>query len=508
MVGGMLTYYVTVVWLPGINPLLGIACACAVVFVLGALFERMFLTPMYQGRIDRPVEYGILITFGLAFTLQYFVQAIVGSNPVKTRRYFDFPRVRLPSPEDPWLVKTSRGNLELFDTISISNPRLTAAVACVAVLGALLYFLHRTWTGKALRAVSQDREAAAIAGIDPNRMNMLAFALGAMIAALAGALLVQAFSWAAPGGQHPRDALLRDRRPRRARLAPGGVRRRHPGGPRRGGGNRVHPRSAEGGLLHPGLRNGGPHPHPAAPADGPLRTALRERRARQVLKPMRRRVPHLLGLALLAFFLAFPFVYSANDYPYVMHIMITSFFYAILASSWSMLAGYAGQFSFGHIGFMGVGAYTAALFSHYFWLSPVPTELCTEYRFGETWLVVVNPIGVTSTTLTQDCLRQAMEMWGDAVQPTRMPVWIGILLGTLMGGVFGLLIGVLVLRLRAAYLALFTLGFAEDPQGDDQRRDRDHPRAGGDGAAGPLRVRRHPVRPHIRQDGQAPALLR
>ncbi len=176
---------------------------------------------------------------------------------------------------------------------------------------------------------------------------------------------------------------------------------------------------------------------------------------------MRRKVPHLLGLGLLGFFLAFPFVYSADDYAYVMHIMITAFFYAILASSWSMLAGYAGQFSFGHIGFMGVGAYTAALFSHYFWLSPVPTELCTEYRFGETWLIVVNPIGVTSTTLTQDCLRQAMEVWGDAVQPARMPVWLGILLGTLMGGVFGFLIGVLVLRLRAAYLALFTLGFAE-----------------------------------------------
>ena len=147
MVGGMLAYYVTVVWFPGVNPLIGILIACAVVFVLGAIFERMFLTPMYEGRIDRPVEYGILITFGLAFTLQYFVQAVVGSNPVKARRYFDFPRIRLPSSEDPWLVKTSRGNLELFDTISISNPRFTAAVACIAVLAALLYFLHRTWTG-------------------------------------------------------------------------------------------------------------------------------------------------------------------------------------------------------------------------------------------------------------------------------------------------------------------------------------------------------------------------
>ena len=203
MVGGILVYYITAVWLPGITPLLAIAMSCAIVFALGATFERLFLTPMYTGRIDRPVEYGILITFGLAFTLQYFVQAIAGSNPVKARRFFDFPRIRLPSADEPWLIKTSRGNMQLFDTISISNPRFVAAVVCVLVLLGLLYFLHRTWTGKALRAVSQDREAAAIAGIDPNRMNMLAFALGATIAALAGSLLVQAFSWLPQVGNIP-----------------------------------------------------------------------------------------------------------------------------------------------------------------------------------------------------------------------------------------------------------------------------------------------------------------
>ncbi len=176
---------------------------------------------------------------------------------------------------------------------------------------------------------------------------------------------------------------------------------------------------------------------------------------------MRQQVPNILGLVAIAFFVAFPFVYSGADYDYIMHICIIAFFYAILASSWSMLAGYAGQFSFGHMGFMGIGAYTTALFCHYFYLSPEPTNLCTEYQFGSTWLVVVNPIGVTSTTLTQDCLRQAMATWGGSVQVTPMPVWLGIALGTVMGGVFGLLVGLLVLRLRAAYLALFTLGFAE-----------------------------------------------
>lgn len=175
----------------------------------------------------------------------------------------------------------------------------------------------------------------------------------------------------------------------------------------------------------------------------------------------RQQIPNLAGLALIVFFVAFPFVYAGRDYDYIMHILITGFFYAVLAASWSMLSGYAGQFSFGHMGFMGVGAYTTALFCHYFYLSPEPTNLCTEYPFGDQYLIIVNPIGVTSSTLTQDCLRQALTMWDGTVQVTPMPIWLGIVLGTLMGGFFGLLIGLLVLRLRAAYLALFTLGFAE-----------------------------------------------
>ena len=203
MVGGMLVYYITAVWFPGVPPLMAVFGACVIAFCIGALFERAMLTPMYKGQVDRPVEYGILATFGLAFTMQYFVQALHGASPAKARRFFDFPRIQWPEGAETLWIKTSRGNLTLFETVSISNPRFFAAVTCIIVLLVLLYLLHRTWTGKALRAVSQDREAAAIAGIDPNRMNMLAFALGGMIAALAGSLLVQAFSWLPQVGAIP-----------------------------------------------------------------------------------------------------------------------------------------------------------------------------------------------------------------------------------------------------------------------------------------------------------------
>ena len=203
MIGGMLVYWAAYVWFPWMPPLMGVLLACAIAFVIGAVFERAMLTPMYHGKLDRPVEYGILATFGLAFTMQYFVQAVAGASPVKVQRYIDFPRAEIPADADPPWIKTTSGGVDLFNTVTISNPRLTAALTCVAVLLALIWLLHRTWTGKALRAVSQDREAAAIVGVDPDRMNMLAFALGGMIAALAGAMLVQAFSWLPQVGNIP-----------------------------------------------------------------------------------------------------------------------------------------------------------------------------------------------------------------------------------------------------------------------------------------------------------------
>ena len=258
MIGGMLVYFITVVWFPGTHPLVGVLGACILTFALGAAFERMFLTPMYDGRVDRPVEYGILITFGLAFTLQYLVQALVGANPVKVKRFFDFPRIRLPDAADPWLIKTSRGNMELFDTVSISNPRFVAAIISIMVLFALLYFLYRTWTGKALRAVSQDREAAAIAGINPHRMNMIAFAMGGMIAALSG-------------GYDSCLAVVRYRRAGRVGFVARRLHRRNHRRPRRSGRDWLCAQSTKSDLLYSRLRDDCAHPNAAAQANGPFR---------------------------------------------------------------------------------------------------------------------------------------------------------------------------------------------------------------------------------------------
>jgi branched-chain amino acid transport system permease protein len=172
-----------------------------------------------------------------------------------------------------------------------------------------------------------------------------------------------------------------------------------------------------------------------------------------------RRAHQLLGALAVLFLLLFPLLYGGGNYSYVMHLWITALFYAILASSWALLAGYAGQFSFGHMAFMAIGAYGAGLFDNYLYITSLPTGLCTEFPLGGHWLVVLDPIGLARGT--RSCLETAQAGWPADALVARPPLWLGILLGVLAGGLFGFLIGALVLRLRAAYLALFTVGFSE-----------------------------------------------
>ena len=195
MIGGMVVYYLMVQWFPGLTPILALLGAALFTMAIGLVFERLFLRAMNTGQVDRPGEYAILVTFGLAFFLQYFTLALVGANPKKVPRFFDYPTINIPSAADPYILKVTAGNIRIWDTVSISTPRFTAMIIALLLLVFLLLFLYKTWTGKALRAVSQDRQAAAVTGINPDTMNTLAFGLGGMLAGLSGAALVQVFSW-------------------------------------------------------------------------------------------------------------------------------------------------------------------------------------------------------------------------------------------------------------------------------------------------------------------------
>ncbi|MEG3072032.1 MAG: hypothetical protein RQM92_15340 [Candidatus Syntrophopropionicum ammoniitolerans] len=56
--------------------------------------------------------------------------------------------------------------------------------------------------------------------------------------------------------------------------------------------------------------------------------------------------------------------------PYQQHILILVIIWATIGTAWNLLSGYAGQVSFGHAAFFGVGAYSAGLLTLHYGLSP------------------------------------------------------------------------------------------------------------------------------------------
>ncbi|RMF92682.1 MAG: branched-chain amino acid ABC transporter permease [Nitrospinota bacterium] len=181
MMGAYTAYYA--IRLLGIPPALSVLVAMGAMFVLGVFYERLFLTPLYTGEVDRKDEYALIVTFGFALLLQNL--AIVAFGPFSKR-----PPSFLPG---AWH----------WGMLTITYDRLIAVVIAVSLLLLLVAFLHWTAWGHALDAVSQSRESAAIVGINPHRLYTLAFGMGAALAGAAGALIAPIFSIAPTMGVLP-----------------------------------------------------------------------------------------------------------------------------------------------------------------------------------------------------------------------------------------------------------------------------------------------------------------
>lgn len=83
-----------------------------------------------------------------------------------------------------------------FGFMRISSARLAAVVLALAGIIGLYLFLERSMTGKAIRAIAQDREAARVVGIPVGRISSLVFGIGTALAAIGGSSLALVFSFA------------------------------------------------------------------------------------------------------------------------------------------------------------------------------------------------------------------------------------------------------------------------------------------------------------------------
>lgn len=181
MLGGYVGYLVVTVL--GLPPVVGVLAAAASLLVVGALLERTLIRPVYTGKVDRPDEYAIMITFALSVLLLNLANSVFGPWPQRPRPIY-------------------RGRIEIGELI-VSGDRLAAAGAALALILGVVLVLRYTWIGRAVRAVSQDRSAAETFGVDIDRTSMLAFGAGAALAAVAGALIGPVFNVTPPMGVIP-----------------------------------------------------------------------------------------------------------------------------------------------------------------------------------------------------------------------------------------------------------------------------------------------------------------
>lgn len=156
--------------LAGLDPLVSLPLVTGGLALLGVL--------VYRGVIRRilgaPMLAQVFATFGLAVFLRSAAQFLW--TP-------DFRLVR-----DPWVG----GRVDLLG-LYLGRPQLVAAGGALAAFVALHWFVHRTETGLALQATAQDRQAAALMGIDTDRMFALGWAIGAGCVGVAGSLLATFF---------------------------------------------------------------------------------------------------------------------------------------------------------------------------------------------------------------------------------------------------------------------------------------------------------------------------
>ena len=137
--------------------------------LLGILLERCLIRFLY----GRPLE-TLLATWGVSLILQQAVRSIFGS-----------PNKEVANPS--WMT----GGFDVLGGFSVTWNRLYIIVFCFAGLGALALILNRTRFGLHMRAVTQNREMAAVMGIPTARIDALTFGLGSGIAGMAGVALSQ-----------------------------------------------------------------------------------------------------------------------------------------------------------------------------------------------------------------------------------------------------------------------------------------------------------------------------
>ena len=166
MVGAYISFCVTNYL--GLPSFVSVLAAVVVCTVLGIVIEGLAYKPL-RGTPSLAV---LITAIGVSYFLQNAAQLIWSSSPKNFTSVVTM---------DPIVLMDGK--------LVITGEVLLTVAACIVVMVGLTLFTSKTRTGKAMRAVSEDRDAAQLMGINVNRTISTTFAIGSALAAIAGVLL-------------------------------------------------------------------------------------------------------------------------------------------------------------------------------------------------------------------------------------------------------------------------------------------------------------------------------
>ena len=170
MIGAYISFCVTrYLGLPAWVSVLASMLVCT---LLGMTIERLAYKPLRSAP-----SLAVLITaIGMSYLLQNLALLIWGSNPKNFVSVINF------------------GNLSLFDgQLIITDVAIVTVLCCIVIMLLLTWFTSKTRIGRAMRAVSEDKGAAQLMGVNVNQTISITFAIGSAMAAIAGVLLCSAY---------------------------------------------------------------------------------------------------------------------------------------------------------------------------------------------------------------------------------------------------------------------------------------------------------------------------
>lgn len=159
----------------GFSPYLGVLFSIVFCAVLGVVLEKVAYKPL---RNSSPLA--VLITaIGVSYFLQSLALLLFGSQQQKVASVINIPSV-------------------YFGSIELTGESIATLGVTVIIMVSLTLFIKKTKTGRAMLALSEDRGAAQLMGINVNRTISITFAIGSGLAAVAGVLFVSSYGFVGP----------------------------------------------------------------------------------------------------------------------------------------------------------------------------------------------------------------------------------------------------------------------------------------------------------------------